>query len=331
MMRFSFVGLVLCVALFCSCDGHESMLPGSGGRPYEVLLLATGGNGAGVKAVDSVLTQDVLGLPQREPSFDVSVTDSTRFNATARLARNIVIVNINPRQFTRTMIRYEKNVWAHPQMVVYLNAATDSALTADIPRISRNLTDLLTRTEINTEISRLGDSGNPKAAELVSRMFGYSIRIPADMKSSKRGHDFLWFSDNAPSGMQNICVYSYAGDSLDPVRALAARDSVMKANIPGERDGMYMQTSDASVINRKAKEKGRIFMISRGLWEMHGDAMGGPFVAHSVADTATRRIIVAEAFVYAPEMKKRNLIRQVEAVLYTLKKNGKVRTADSTK
>ena len=52
---------------------------------------------------------------------------------------------------------------------------------------------------------------------------------------------------------------------------------------------------------------------------MHGDAMGGSFVAHSAADSARGRIIVAEAFVYAPEMKKRNLMRQVEAALYTLK------------
>ncbi|MCI6550201.1 MAG: DUF4837 family protein, partial [Prevotella sp.] len=36
-------------------------------------------------------------------------------------------------------------------------------------------------------------------------------------------------------------------------------------------------------------------------------------------------IVVAEAFVYAPEMKKRNLMRLLEASLYTLnfKDNGR--------
>ena len=100
---------------------------------------------------------------------------------------------------------------------------------------------------------------------------------------------------------------------------MAARDSVMMRGIPGERTGMYMRTVPGSVRCGLAKEKGRTLMISRGLWEMRGDAMGGPFVAHSMVDSARGRVVVAEAFVYAPESRKRNLIRQSEAALYTLR------------
>ena len=317
-MRLSLVWLVLVAAVAASCEGQGSLLPSSGGRPYEVLLLAASGNGRGAEAVDSVLSQDVPGLPQKEPLFDVSATDSTRFNQVARLARSIVIVNVNPRLFTRTRIRYEKNVWAKPQIVVYLNAPSDSALVADMPRMGRHLTDLLVRAEINGGMARIGL--NAKASGVVGEMFGYDIRIPAYMKSSKRGRAFVWFSDNAPDGMSNICIYSYAGDSLDPVRALHVRDSVMKVNIPGERAGMYMQTDIETVSSGMVAVKGRRMMVCRGLWSMKGDAMGGPFVSHSVVDSASRRIVVAEAFVYAPGMKKRNLLRQVEAALYTMKK-----------
>jgi len=50
---------------------------------------------------------------------------------------------------------------------------------------------------------------------------------------------------------------------------------------------------------------------------MEGDNMGGPFVsmARSMADS----VLCIEGFVYAPEMNKRNLIRRLEAALYTLK------------
>jgi hypothetical protein len=51
---------------------------------------------------------------------------------------------------------------------------------------------------------------------------------------------------------------------------------------------------------------------------MQGDRMGGPFVSHSRVDEANGRVIVAEAFVYAPESLKRDLIRRMEAALYTL-------------
>jgi hypothetical protein len=55
---------------------------------------------------------------------------------------------------------------------------------------------------------------------------------------------------------------------------------------------------------------------------MVGDMMGGPFVSHARLDEANQRVIVVEGFVYAPEKDKRNIIRQVEASLYTLKLPG---------
>ena len=56
----------------------------------------------------------------------------------------------------------------------------------------------------------------------------------------------------------------------------------------------------------------------RGLWRVQGDFMGGPFVSHVRVDEVNRRIVASEAFVYAPGRLKRNLVRQLEASLYTL-------------
>lgn len=309
--------LLTAIVALCSCSGGpQSLLPKSGGRPYEVLLVASDRRCAAV--VDSVLTQDMPSLPQREPMFDVSLIDSTRFNQTTRLARCIVIVTVNPAVFTSTRIRYEKNVWARPQLVVYVNTPSASQLSQYMAKAGHRLTSLLTRAEINTAISTLRAGSNRKAESSIRRMFGWDMRIPAEMKAGKTGRNFIWLSDNRPDRMRNICVYSYSGTTLDAHRALAARDSVMRLNIPGELDGMYMQTTPGSVTAGLATEDGRTMMISRGLWEMRNDAMGGPFVSYSVVDSANSRIIVAEAFVYAPGTNKRNLIRSAEAALYTL-------------
>lgn len=309
--------LLTAIVALCSCSGGpQSLLPKSGGRPYEVLLVASDRRCAAV--ADSVLTQDMPLLPQREPMFDVSLIDSTRFNQTTRLARCIVIVTVNPAVFTSTRIRYEKNVWARPQLVVYVNTPSASQLSQYMAKAGHRLTSLLTRAEINTAISTLRAGSNRKAESSIRRMFGWDMRIPAEMKAGKTGRNFIWLSDNRPDRMRNICVYSYSGTTLDAHRALAARDSVMRLNIPGELDGMYMQTTPGSVTAGLATEDGRTMMISRGLWEMRNDAMGGPFVSYSVVDSANSRIIVAEAFVYAPGTNKRNLIRSAEAALYTL-------------
>lgn len=309
--------LLTAIVALCSCSGGpQSLLPKSGGRPYEVLLVASDRRCAAV--VDSVLMQDMPSLPQREPMFDVSLIDTTRFNQTTRLARCIVIVTVNPAVFTSTRIRYEKNVWARPQLVVYVNTPSASQLSQYMAKAGHRLTSLLTRAEINTAISTLRAGSNRKAESSIRSMFGWDMRIPAEMKAGKTGRNFIWLSDNRPDRMRNICVYSYGGTTLDAHRALAARDSVMRLNIPGELDGMYMQTTPGSVTAGLATEDGRTVMISRGLWEMRNDAMGGPFVSLSTVDSVNSRIIVAEAFVYAPGTNKRNLIRSAEAALYTL-------------
>lgn len=59
--------------------------------------------------------------------------------------------------------------------------------------------------------------------------------------------------------------------------------------------------------------------VLRGLWRMEGDKMGGPFVSHALLDKKKGQVIVAESFVYAPESKKANLIRRMEAALFTLR------------
>ena len=100
------------------------------------------------------------------------------------------------------------------------------------------------------------------------------------------------------------------------------RDSVMKANIPGAREGMYMSTDSLMTDVRPISVQGDYALEARGLWRIKGDFMGGPFVSHVRLDKANQRIIVSEIFIYSPDKMKRNLVRQMEASLYTLKLPG---------
>ena len=53
--------------------------------------------------------------------------------------------------------------------------------------------------------------------------------------------------------------------------------------------------------------------------------MGGPLVRKVVIDSTARQAVVFDAFVYAPEGKKRNRMRALEAALLTLQKTNKNR------
>jgi len=317
MRRFvtALAGTVFAALSACN-GGSASLLPDSGGRPYEVLVVASD-NAAGL-LLDSVLSQDTPCLPQAEPMFDVSLTDSSHFNSVAKLARAVVIVSVNPDVFTTTRMRYDKNVWAKPQIVVYVSTPDAASLRGFMSMAGSKLVQLLTRSELNVSIKRVSAGRNQMADSLIFNVAKRRMHVPTAMKSSKRGLDFVWLSDNATSGMSSICVYAYSGLDVSIERFVSMRDSIMKLNMPGERDGMYMQTVHEGLSCNTELVRRRSVMIVRGLWEMRNDAMGGPFVAHITADSARQRVIVAEAFVYAPEMKKRNLMRQNEAALYTM-------------
>ena len=59
---------------------------------------------------------------------------------------------------------------------------------------------------------------------------------------------------------------------------------------------------------------------TRGLWKIEdGEAMGGPFVSLTRLDQVNGRVVTAETFLFAAGQKKRNALRQNEAILYSLK------------
>ena len=296
--------LTLCTVLlmFAACNGRHSVLPSSSGTPFDVILMGDSGD-----IVRQVLETDVPGLPQCEPLFHVTTADQKQTSTATKLARSIVIVDIDPKQYTRVSVRQEKNVYATPQTVVHVHAPSADALRQYLST-DRTLLRMLVRHEYTAEIARLQSHHNPKAEAVIRQMFGCTMSVPSTMTASKQGKNFIWLSDNSAYGMTNICIYTSEN-----------RDSVMRINIKGETDDMYMTTVAGSITRQRVYPRGQTVDVTRGLWEMKGDAMGGPFVSHTVRDSLSGKTIVAEAFVYAPSMPKRNLLLRTEAALYTLR------------
>ena len=93
----------------------------------------------------------------------------------------------------------------------------------------------------------------------------------------------------------------------------------MKINIPGNRPDRYMATDTMFVDVYDVEFRDRYMQIAKGLWQMENDMMGGPFVSHQLVDEKNGRVVVVETFVYAPNKKKGDLIRKLEAALFSLK------------
>lgn len=312
-MRY-LIMLFAAVTLAACNRGKQTMLPDSGGRPYEVVVI-----GDSDSILYKVLSAPVVSLPQPEPAFDVSM--GAAMNATLRLARNIVVIETEAK-LNQIKVKYERNVYAEPQLIVRISTPSTAALknAMQLQNAADDIRNLIKRNEMNNALMRLEHKHNTKLEAEVRRMFGIDMRIPADMQASRKGKDFIWISNNSPTAMTNICIYTSEN-----------RDSVMQTNIKGETDDMYMTTVKGSVVTTELTVDKSVRTVRRGLWEMHGDAMGGPFVQHIIKRSDKQRTIVAEAFVFAPGTKKRNLLLNTEAALYTIqpKQNNKWKTEKS--
>lgn len=143
------------------------------------------------------------------------------------------------------------------------------------------------------------------------------------MSAYKEETDFFWGSNNANRGRTDILVYSFpytTQEAFTEDYLVAMRDSVVKRNVPGSFPNSYMKTEQRFELSYEPiTYRGEYRGVLRGLWRMEGDKMGGPFVSHALLDKKKGRVIVAESFVYAPESKKANLIRRMEAALFTLR------------
>lgn len=334
-----FLAICFVFMLACCKDGKSSRLPESIGQPYEVVL-----EGDTNRIVTAILQESVPDMPQPEPMFNIIQVRKGKLTSLYQTVRNRVVVDVDKRN-RDFEVKISKDVNAAPQVIIRIKAQTVEQLKSRLDGM--RLRQILDESELKHLASVIRQ--NVEKQKEVKRLFGIDMKIPLDMDASKKAKDFVWYSNNTNSGMQNLLIFKInssektpsarenhssrenlsAGGNLSSKEtssgteeypsngislSLADKvqiDSVLQKNMLGETDEMYM------IIPRLGE---------RGLWEMEGDAMGGPYVMKIIRRQKNGKIsgrkneiIVVIGFVYAPEMEKRNLIKQLEAVLTTIR------------
>lgn len=296
------------------------------GLAYEVVVTmeADSWKGEAGQAVKDDLQAPVPGLPQAEPSMRITSATPENFNGLLTYVKNIVIVNTNPARYTKVSLSAERDRWADGQLILTVNCPDDATLVQYLDEHPRVLVDLFTREEMSRGMRLLETDYNRDMSNRLNEKLNVTLNIPATMTTDKSGEDFFWCTNDAPTGRTDIVVYTfpyYDVNTFTPDYLVAKRDSVMKINIPGGFPNSYMTTETRYIVPeyKAITLNDRYCGVLRGLWRMEGDMMGGPFVSHVRLDEDNQRVVVAEAFVYAPETDKRNYMRRAESALYTLR------------
>jgi hypothetical protein len=336
--------LSLTLALF-SCSPKEKkkgVTASVQSAPYELLVVANKewlGTTAGKSLMD-VVESDIEGLPQREPCFRPTKINSTNFDGVFKMYGNIIIADIGSK-YKQAEMRMSHDLYCRPQLIVFLTAPNDQAFTELIAKRHNQILEMFNNQEFERERGVLKKKHSGIVSQQAQRQFGIDIYAPSDIDQVKTGKDFFWASANKQDFRLNICIYTLPLRQLTLDDFVAVRDSVMKINIPGGHEHQWMETDSRTVswtfrqntpspsggeaaqttlpIEGEMSEGQRGILVVRGLWDMRNDAMGGPFVSYIQADEQNQRLLVTEGFVFAPNEKKRPLIRELEAALQTVK------------
>ena len=315
--------IVLVLLVMTGCEGGHLTTPQASGRPYEVLVIMDkqAWEAPEGRALFDVLDTDIPGLPQPERSFRISQVAPKDMNRTLSIFRNIIEVEIDPTQYTRTRMKFVRNVYANDQVILRIRSGSEDDFAQYVTEHGQDIIDFFTKMEMNRLCRDLSKKYSKLTFDLAKEIFGCELRAPEELKNFKRGKDFFWTTNNTATGMVSIMMYSYPYDGPDTFNKryiLHKRDSVLNINMPGSDPDMFMQTDTAFTSVRPIVVHHKYAMEARGLWFMRNDGMGGPFVSHSRVDTENNRVVVVEGFVFAPEKMKRGLMRRMEGSLYML-------------
>ena len=245
-MRKTLLTLLLGAVVLAGCT-KENLFPVASGRPYEVLVVmdSVEWNAPHGRALFDVLDTDVPMLPQSERSFRISQTERKDFDRVLNIFRNIIIVNIDERQFTKTKMKFTRDKYAMEQIVLTINSPSREEFRVFCTDHREEIVDFLVKMEMNRLVVELKKKFSKKTFDLAKQIFGCEMYAPDELTSYKKGKDFLWTTNNTATGLESIVMYSFPYDgpeSFNKEYLCAKRDSVMKVNLPGEKPGMYMQT-----------------------------------------------------------------------------------------
>jgi hypothetical protein len=315
-----FIFLIISIS---ACDAPEMPLPGITGKAGELVVVMNESdwNSAAGDTVFNTLAAHVYGLPQAEPTFNVVHIKSSAFTKIFQSHRNILIANIG-KEHTKK-IEMKTDVWSTPQVVIELWASSDAEF---IELFGTNQKQIIGHV-LKKEQDRIQRSYNAQlnndVVGPVKDKWGLTLSVPKGYNIVRNEDDFSWIRYETKDVTQSILVYSEPYTKQNTFTAegmVEVMDAYGKRYIPGPDEGTFMTTfmeyppmmEESTIADAYASK-----LV--GLWNVEGALMGGPFVTYAFLDPSGKRVYYLHGFVFAPGKNKRNYLRQVEAIIKSVR------------
>lgn len=360
--------LLLLLVATAGCDKFDRALTGkppAQGPIPDIQVVADSATFAGVvgDALREELASPIPTLPNRQGAFKLN-----RLDPDSRLAdrvRNLRLVvyaapidepsrvgeliraSIDPagqqaiRAGRADGILFQPDLWASGQMVVFMTAASDTALARSILRRGPDLRDAFNR--VAREATASDIFGRYRQTDLEDRMLdrlGVGVNVQYDYVVAQ---DTALTAAGRPGRVMRLRrvltdtwrdYFLFVQDGVttlpSPDEIDRLTDSVLSQIALGTNEGSYVQADPQRPVARDTVTiGGRPARETRGLWYMTNDLMGGSYVRY--ATIVDNKLVVFYGMTFAPDraLDKREFLRQLEATAYTLRSRREALAARS--
>lgn len=327
LIAFLVVAIAAVTLSSCYTNKNRSNLPRSIGNTSEVLVVLQNDEQWDSRIGQSIkehLGKEQYGLMQVEPIFDLAHITISNFSDMFQKHRNILIVNID-KKATSTKVEAFEDKWAGPQQIIKITTPSVTTFGDEFSNYSAEIIEGYSKAERKRILTVFRPSSKNKVLSAVRKSFNLDITVPQGFYVAKNEPDFMWIRKEVTDFSQGIIILSepYMDEEQFSANSIMARTNRdLKQYIPGDSEGTYMTIEDEYVtpVIKHVDDFASDFTVEmRGIWDVEHDFMGGPFVSYTFVDPGNNQIITIYGYVYHPNKKKRNLLRQVEAIIYSVK------------
>ncbi|MCK5775292.1 MAG: DUF4837 family protein [Bacteroidales bacterium] len=269
--------------------------------------------------------RDMQLLPIPEPQFSmVNIHEASISKAIFKKHHNIFIVNIDPK-FENAFVERRKDLWSEPQVVIKINAPNMHEFLISLEEVRENAFDLF----VANERTRIDNSYAAKFKSILisgdlKKNFHFDMNIPKGYSIAFMDTTKAWIRKETAANSMDILIFVEPYTStvaFEPNKIKQRRNKFTSFHIPGPTVGSYQVISDKYLepLFEEMSFNDMFAVETRGLWRIENDFMGGSFVSYTFVDEKRNKLITLDGFMYAPKQKKAPLMRELEAMLWSVK------------
>ena len=334
----------------CSESSRDKLradyLPNSRGEADEIIVVVDS-----TQWVDSKLGAELkktfltpmLGLPQDESLFNVSKVSPRKLNSVLKSAKNMVFVmtldskttdsrtlqkyftdqSLNQiKRDTSMFMRIQRDLFARGQTTLFLFASNEDLLAKRINYNRSQIREIFEASARTTIQSKLFKSTRKQLQNRILEDHNVGVTIPYGWEKARDLKNFFWLRLMDAQTEQSLFVHyePYSDQSIFN-NIDSYRDKITKRFLfDGESADVYIERQpQIPVFTERVSFNGHFAVEARGLWRISDRSRGGPFISYTIVDEEAGLVYYIEGYVDSPGTRKKNLVRELEAILGTFK------------